>query len=98
MNIAITPSRRARMKHSLAIALKRAAAHTRPRRRMRDREALLVAQALIDLAPASARAAATGAPVEVKTDDPRLAAVYEHALRLSAARRPTDRLIRLRED
>ena len=93
-----TPTRRARMKNSLAVVLKRAADHTRPRRRKRDKDALLIAQALIDLAPASARAAATGAPVEVKTDDPKLAAVYAHALKLSSARRPTDRLIRLRDN
>jgi len=83
---------------ALVFALKRAAARAKPRRRARDREARLIADALLDLAPASARAAATGAPVEVRIADPRAAAVFENALRLSAARRPTDRLIRLRSD
>ena len=71
----------------------------RPPMRRRDEEsgarAALVALALDRLAAASLHAAAYGTPREVEVPDEGTAAVFRAALALTAARRGTDRLVRI---
>jgi hypothetical protein len=58
-------------------------------------DAALVAEALVQLAPAASRAALYGTEVTVRLDDQRLAEVFRAALEQTAKERPTNRLVKI---